>query len=223
MNELAAGDRPREKLAQHGAGALGDNELLAIVIGHGRRGRDALSMANEVLAAAGGLRGLLRMRREQLVAAPGVGPVQASRMIAALELGRRTLVAPARDRPQFKRGTDVGAYLLPLHGAHPVERFGLVLVDARYRLLGIRLLSVGSLTSVSAHPRDVFREALLAGAAAVIVFHNHPSGDPAPSRDDVALTARLAGAGRIVGVPLLDSVVLAEDRFCSLRDMGLMT
>jgi DNA repair protein RadC len=153
---------------------------------------------------------------------PGLGPAHASRLIAAIELGRRTLVPPARERPQFRRGADAGAYLLPLYGSHPVERFGVLLVDARYRLIGTRVLSVGSLTSVSAHPRDVFREALLGGAAAVIVFHNHPSGDPEPSRDDVALTARLAGVGKLVGVPLLDSLVLADDRFCSMRDMGLM-
>jgi DNA repair protein RadC len=222
MHELAVSDRPREKLAQHGAGALGDNELVALVIGHGRAGRDALSVANDVLAGAGGLRGLARLRREQLASAPGVGPVQAGRLIAAIELGRRTLVPVARGRPQFKRGADAGAYLLPLYGSHPVERFGVLLVDARYRLLGTRVLSVGSLTSVSAHPRDVFREALLAGAAAVIVFHNHPSGDPEPSRDDVTLSARLMAAGKIVGVPMLDSLILADDRFCSLRDMGLM-
>lgn len=221
MQELARDDRPREKLARLGAASLGDNELVAVVIGHGRAGRDALGLANDVLASAGGVRGLTRLRREQLASTRGVGAAQASRLLAAVELGRRTLVAPARERPQFKRSADLGAYLLPQHGAHPVERFGLVLMDARYRLIATRVLSVGSLTGASAHPRDVFREALFAGAAAVVVFHNHPSGDPTPSADDVAVTARLAEAGRVVGVPLLDSLVLADDRYCSLRDLGM--
>ena len=223
MQGLAVDDRPREKLARHGAGVLGDNELVALVIGHGRAGRDALALANDVLVGLGGLRGLSRSRPEQLTVARGVGPAQASRLLAAVELGRRTLVASGPGRPQFRRGADAGAYLLPLFGAYPVERFGVLLVDARYRLLGTRLLAIGSLTSVSAHPRDVFREALLAGAAAAIVFHNHPSGDPEPSRDDIALTARLSDAGGLIGVPILDSIVLGDDRFCSLRDMGLMT
>jgi DNA repair protein RadC len=222
VHELGVADRPREKLARHGAAALGDNELVAAVIGHGRAGIDALAVANSVLAAAGGVRGLTRVPREQLAAIPGVGAAQACRLIAAVELGRRTLVRPTADRPQLLRSSDAAAHLLPTYGSHPVERFGLVLVDARYRLIGTRLLSVGSLTGSLVHPREVFREALLTGAAAVIVFHNHPSGDPKPSRDDVAVSVRLQDAGKLVGVPLLDSLVLADDRFASLRDMGLL-
>lgn len=222
MNEVAPSDRPREKLARHGPAALGDNELVAVVIGHGRRGADALSVANTVLAAAGGARGLTRLAREQLAGISGVGPAQACRLLAAVELGRRTLLRPAAERPRILRAGDAAAQLLPAFGSHPVERFGIVLLDARYRLIGTRLLSVGSLTGSLAHPREVFREALLAGAAAVIAFHNHPSGDPAPSRDDVAVSERLRDAGKLVGVPLLDSLVLADDRFASLRDMGYL-
>jgi DNA repair protein RadC len=221
MNELAHDDRPREKLDRHGTGVLGDNELLAVLIGHGRPGADALAIANQLLALAGGVRGLTRLRREQLEAAPGVGPVQAGRVLAAIELGRRTLTVPGQVRPRFLSPKDTAIYLLPHHGAHPVERFGVLLLDTRYRLLSTRLLSIGSLDGSLAHPREVFREALLAGAGAVVVFHNHPSGDPTPSQEDIELTRRLRQAGVLVGVPLVDHLVLADDKYSSLRELGL--
>lgn len=221
MATAADDDRPREKLHRHGTAVLGDNELLAVLIGHGRPGVDSLSVANRLLAMAGGVRGLTRLRREQLIAAPGVGPVQAGRVLAAVELGRRTLTAPAHVRPRFASPRDTAIYLMPHHGAHAVERFGVVLLDTRYRLVSTRLLSIGSLDGSMAHPREVFREALLAGAAAIVVFHNHPSGDPTPSPEDVELTRRLKEAGAIVGVPLVDHVILADDKYSSLRELGL--
>jgi DNA repair protein RadC len=222
MHELATHDRPREKLDRHGAAALGDNELLAVLIGHGRRGTDALAVANHVLASSSGVRGLTRIRREQLTGIPGVGPAQAGRVLAAVELGRRTLTVPDTLRPRFATPRDAALYLLPHYGAYPVERFGVLLLDTRHRLISTRVLSVGSLDASLGHPREVFREALLAGAAAVVAFHNHPSGDPIPSRDDVSLTERLQQAGSVVGVPLVDHVILADDRYCSLREMGLI-
>jgi DNA repair protein RadC len=220
MGEMAAHDRPREKLETHGASALGDNELLSVLIGHGSAGRGALALANLVLVTAGGLRGLTRLDLRQLAAISGIGPAQAGRIQAAIELGRRTLRPRAGERPQFRNAVDIARFLLPQYGAHPVERFGVMLLDTKYRLLGTRLISVGSLDSSTAHPRDVFREALLGGAAAVVVFHNHPSGDPSPSRDDLRLTARLADAGAVVGCALLDHVILADESFYSLRERG---
>jgi DNA repair protein RadC len=218
MNELAPSDRPREKLARSGVGALGDNELLAVLIGHGGAGASALAVANRVLALAGGTHGLTRLHRDQFARVPGIGPAQAGRIQAAIELGRRTLLTVAAKRPRFLHPRDIAAYLLPQFGAFPVERFGVMLLDTRYRLLSTRLVSVGSLDASVAHPREVFREALLAGAAALVAFHNHPSGDPTPSAEDVALTARLRAAGEVVGVELVDHLVLADVEYCSLRE-----
>jgi DNA repair protein RadC len=222
MKHIAVHDRPREKLERCGAETLGDNELLAVVIGHGRRQGGALAVANDVLAAAGGVQELTRLHRALLERVPGVGPAQAARILAAVELGRRTLTTPQRERPRFLTPEDAGAYLLPRFGAYPVERFGALLLDVRYRLIATRLLSVGGLDASLAHPREVFREALLAGAAVVLVFHNHPSGDPEPSEEDVASTARLKAAGAVIGVTLLDHLVLADSRYCSMRQMGLI-
>jgi DNA repair protein RadC len=201
-----------------GAGPLGDHELLALVIGHGVAGRGALGIAEQVLEAVGGLHGLVRARGGQLARVPGVGAASAGRIVAAVELGRRTLVHPAPERRQFLTARAVADFLLPRYGVHPVEQFGVVLLDTRQRLIKVQVISVGSLDASVAHPREVFREATMAGASMVIAFHNHPSGDPSPSAEDVALTGRLRRAGDVLGITLLDHVILADTTFCSLKE-----
>lgn len=222
VKHLAVQDRPREKLERAGVSALGDNELVAVLIGHGGRGSPALASAGDVLTLAGGVHGLPLLRREQLEHVPGIGPAQASRILAAVELGRRTLTTPELARPRFLAPRDLAAFLVPRYGAHAVERFGVLLLDVRYRLIAVRQLSVGSLDASLANPREVFREALLAAAPVLVVFHNHPSGDPTPSRDDILLTRRLQAAGTVLGVMLLDHVVLARTGYCSMREMKLL-
>ncbi len=214
----APADRPREKLGRAGARALGDNELLALVISHGTAGQTALALADRLLSVAGGVHGLMRMSSAQLTRHPGVGAAVASRVQAAIELGRRTLLTEAPGRPQFRSAGDLARYLLPQFGAYPRERFGVVLLDTKHRLLGASILSVGSLDTSIVHPREVFQEAIAVGAAAVAVFHNHPSGDPTPSPDDIRLTARLRQAGTILGIPLVDHLILADTRYYSLRE-----
>jgi DNA repair protein RadC len=217
MTRLAVEDRPREKLDRHGPGVLGDNELLAIVIGHGMAGRSALAVADRVLHDAGGVHGLTRMTRSQLAALPGLGTTLASRIQAAVELGRRTLETPPAERPQFLASAALAAFLLPRYGAFPTERFGVVMLDTKLRLMKVSVVSSGSLDASMAHPREVYREATTIGAAAIVVFHNHPSGDPAPSPDDLRLTTRLSQAGSVLGIPLLDHIILGDTRYCSLK------
>jgi DNA repair protein RadC len=218
LRSLAPQDRPREKLEKSGAASLGDNELLALVIGHGTSGRSALAVANEMLSVAGGTHGLTRASRARLAQVTGVGVAIACRVQAAIELGRRTLYLSPPARQQFVRPQDVALFLLPRFGACPVEQFGVMMLDTRRRLIRVHVISVGSLDAASAHPREVFREAAIAGAAAVVVFHNHPSGDPTPSVDDAILTRRLMAAGDIVGITLEDHVILADTRYCSMRE-----
>lgn len=218
MNDLAADDRPREKLERAGVESLGSNELLAVIIGHGRRGTSALSIANRALRLAGGVHGLTRMGLDDLVGVSGIGRALACRALAAVELGRRTLVRPPSARDRILSSGDAARRLLPQFGAYPVERFGVLLLDTRLRVIRAQLISVGSLDTSSGHPREVFREAVRAGAAAVVVFHNHPSGDPTPSHDDIELTARLVAAGQIVGVQVVDHLILADTQYCSMID-----
>ncbi|MGC4081325.1 MAG: DNA repair protein RadC [Vicinamibacterales bacterium] len=219
MKDLALDDRPREKLLRHGAAALGDNELIAIVVGSGTRGADALVIANELLKRRGGLQGLIRSSADDLALIGGIGRARAAQVIAALELGRRTLRrGPAR--VQLRTPQDAAAYLLPVYGGRPVEQFGLVLLDSRHRVLRTTIVASGTLNSTIVQPRDVFREAVVGLAAAVVVFHNHPSGDPSPSQEDVELTRRLRAAGVLMGVDVVDHIVLGDVRYLQSEGDG---
>jgi DNA repair protein RadC len=220
MKEVAPHDRPREKLERLGACGLGDNELLAIVIGSGSRDVDALSVANQLIDHAGGLHGLTRLGMDHLRLVSGVGPARAARIIAAVELGRRTLIRGVAERPQLATPRQLAAYLLPQYGAATVEQFGIVMLDTRHRVIRIRIVSVGSLDSTVVHPREVFREAASASAAAIVLFHNHPSGDPTPSPDDLSLTTRMVNAGTIMGIDVIDHLILADQRYFSLVEAG---
>jgi DNA repair protein RadC len=220
IDRLSPSDRPREKLVHSGAAALGDNELVAIVLGSGTRTHDALTAAIEVLRSAGGAQGLSSVSLDELRRVPGVGPVRAARVLAAVELGRRVLVRRAGVRPRFSTPNEIAHYLMPLHGGHRTERFGVLLLDSRQRLIRTTILSVGTGDAAAARPREVLREALLASAAAIVVFHNHPSGDPLPSADDVLVTARLTQAAEQVGIELVDHIILGTGEFFSFRAMN---
>ena len=217
MKDLPAADRPREKLTRVGAAALGDTELVALVLGSGTRTRSALDLAHEVLRTAGGADGLLRLELDELRGIRGVGAAQAARLLAAMELGRRALVRQTGDRPQFRTPQDLALYLMPLYSGHRVERFGVLLLDSRLRLIRASVIASGSSDGVNVEPRDLYREALLASATHVVAFHNHPSGDPSPSSADRVLTARLMDAGRVLGITLLDHVILGAGRFFSFK------
>jgi DNA repair protein RadC len=210
--------RPREKLIHTGLPALSDPELLALVLGHGVRGRGAVTLAGDILDAAGGIHGLARSTADQLAAETGVGPATAARVVAAIEMGRRTLQRQPAPRTKITSPRELAAYLMPLYGASHVERFGVVLVDTKHQLIRVRVLAVGSSDAVTAEPREVFRDALLAGAAAVVLFHNHPSGDPTPSPDDVSMTHRMINAGRVVGIEVIDHLIVGDARYFSMRE-----
>lgn len=211
-------DRPRERLARAGIASLGDVELVALLLGTGHRGRDVVTLAAAVLAEHGGAAGLRGVSTDDLCRTRGIGPARAARLIAAMELGRRAVAARSGDRPRLGSPSQAAGYLLPLFGGHRVERFGVVLLDAKHRLIRARVLTVGSLDASLVHPREVFGEAASGRAAAVIVFHNHPSGDPAPSAEDVVLTRRLAEAGLLMGMPVADHVILGDGCWFSFRE-----
>ncbi len=217
MKTVALHDRPREKLERLGAAALGDNELLAIVLGQGRARASALDLANAMLAE-GGLRALARARSGDLRRVAGIGAARAAQVLAAIELGRRSFTRIDDPRPQLRTPRSVAEYLLPQFGNRPVEQFGVLSLDTKHRVLRASILSVGTLDTSVVHPREVFREATAAGAAALVLFHNHPSGDPEPSEDDARLTERLVAAGILMGIDVLDHVILAEVKYFSFRE-----
>jgi DNA repair protein RadC len=218
MKTVAPHDRPREKLRCHGAAALGDNELVAIVLGNGQANASALDLANTLLAGVGGLESLARAHHDELTRVPGIGTARAAQVLAAVELGRRTLTRAGRQRVQVTTPRMVAELLLPLYGNRPVEQFGVVLLDTKHRVMRTAVLAVGTLNSSIVEPRDVFREAAIGGAAAIVMFHNHPSGDPSPSPEDVDLTRRLVAAGMLIGIDVIDHVILGEHRYFSFKE-----
>jgi len=219
MKTVAAHDRPREKLERLGPQALGDNELLAIVLGNGRAHASALDLANTVLGA-GGLRGLVRARHQELTRIKGIGAARAAQILAAIELGRRTLTRAAGERPQLVSPRAVAEFLLPQFGSRTVEHFGVLLLDTKHRVVRASVLSIGTLDASIVHPREVFREATTVGGSVIVLFHNHPSGDPEPSVDDVELTNRMVAAGVLMGIHVIDHVILADTRYYSFREQG---
>jgi DNA repair protein RadC len=222
MKTVAPHDRPREKLQRLGALALGDNELVAIVLGNGRANASALDLANTLLVGIGGVDGLARARADGLMRIPGIGPARAAQVLAAVELGRRTLTRVGRQRVQVTSPRAVAELLLPQYGNRAVEQFGVVLLDTKHRILRTTVVSVGTLDASIVHPREIFREATTAGAAALVLFHNHPSGDPEPSKEDLQLTRRMMAAGVLMGIDVIDHVILADVRYCSLKEKGLI-
>jgi DNA repair protein RadC len=215
-------DRPREKLARSGVGALGDNELVALVLGTGVRARSALEVAQDVLDLAGGVPGLTQVGVDDLLRVSGIGRTRAGRVMAAVELGRRAISRAGGERVKFGRPSAFGRYLLPLYGGYREERFGIVMLDSKLRLIRSETLSVGILDASIAHPREIFRTAMLASASAIALFHNHPSGDPTPSQDDVFLTERLVAAGDLMGINVVDHVILGAGRWYSFHDAGML-
>lgn len=220
MKDVAPYERPREKLARIGTAGLGENELLALVLGVGSRGSDALELANGLLRVVGGVHGLVRSDFGSLCRVPGVGDAKAAQILAAVELGRRTLICPAADRPRLRTPHEIAVHLLPQYGALPVEHFGIVMLDTKCRVIRVRIVAIGSLDTTVAHPREVFREAVSGSAAAIVLFHNHPSGDPTPSPDDIELTTRMVRVGHVVGIEVVDHLILSDQRYYSMLEAG---
>jgi len=215
MAELARDQRPRERLLAGRGEELGDAELLALLWGSGRRGRSATEVAHDLLGAHGGLAGLLGLGPGEWAACAGIGPARACQVWAALELGRR--LARGGPRPRLGSPQAVGAHLLSRCLGWTEERFGLLALNARNELLAERLLSHGTATATLVTPREFFREALKFAAVRAVAFHNHPSGDPAPSGEDAELTRNLRKAGQALGLPLVDHVILGCGTFHSCR------
>jgi DNA repair protein RadC len=220
IRELPAGERPRERLLRQGGGALSDSELLALLLRTGRAGVSVLQMAMDVLRGNGGLAGLLTATPHSLRRS-GLGPAKAATLLAAVEVGRRLAREQLLDNEPLVRPVDVARYLALRYQTCDQEVMGALFLDARSRLLGEREMFRGTLSRIAVEPREILRECLQRGAAAIYLFHTHPSGDPAPSAEDLLFTRRLADAAEIVGVRLADHVVLGHrGRWVSLKEKG---
>ena len=218
---LAGQQAPRERLFRLGAQALTDPELLGVLLGGtGRRGGGAAAgLAESLLSAGGGLRALLQLEPQELSARPGLGRARAAQLVAALELGRRAQRAAER-RPRLRTPSEIYAYLAPNLSALRREVFHVLCFNPRNVLLHDARVAEGTMNACPVDPREVFATALLARASAIVLAHNHPSGDPEPSAQDVALTAQLAESGRLLGIKVLDHVVVGDGAYASLLERG---
>lgn len=224
IREWAGSDRPRERLEALDARVLPVRELLAIIIGSGGRGHSALQLASEVLARFGGsLRKLSLAEPVELRATRGIGSARAAAIVAALELGRRLSAEPALQSDRIRGPADVFERLGPRLRDRKQEEFWALYLDSQNRILCDRCITVGLLNSSLVHPREVFAPAITHAAASLILAHNHPSGDPDPSPEDIAVTVQMVESGRLLGIPVRDHVVLGGSTFVSLLDRGLMS
>jgi DNA repair protein RadC len=221
IRDLPEDLRPRERLLRAGERALSTTELLAIILRTGVGGENVLSLATRLLARFKGLPGLARASVAEIKEVKGVGSAKTAQVKASLELGRRLLAATPEDRLVVRSPTDVAGLLMAEMAHLDQEHFRVVFLDTRNHVLGAQTIYVGSLNSSYIRIAEVFREAVRRGCAAVIVAHNHPSGDPTPSPEDVAVTRQLVAAGRLLDIEVLDHLVIGLQRFVSLRERGL--
>ena len=223
IRELPRSERPRERLKALGAQSLSAAELLAIVIGSGTGRRSALRLGQEVLAAAdGSLRRLALQPVAAMTALPGIGAARAVAVHAALELGRRLAAESREDGAPLRCPRDVFAAYAPRLEDLPVEEFHVAVLDAQHRMERDVAVTRGILNSSLVHPREVFREAIAERAAAIVLVHNHPSGDPTPSLDDRVVTEQLVAAGRLLDIPVHDHVIIGRGRYVSFAEAGLL-
>ena len=211
IREMVKDERPREKMAMYGRQTLTNSELLAILIKTGTERRGVLDIADEIIHKSGGIRMLAEYSLEELAAFEGIGRAKACVILAAVELGSR-----------IKDAGDVADVFLEKLRYMKKERFESLLLDAKGNIISCELISMGDLMSSPVHPRETFQAAVKRGAAAVILVHNHPSGDPTPSDDDIKITKRLKEAGDILGISVLDHVIVGDGNYVSLRNLGII-
>jgi DNA repair protein RadC len=223
IKELPAEMRPRERLLLQGPEALSNTELLALFLRTGRRDGSALEVAEELLAQHGGLAGLRNAGIAELCAIKGIGKAKAIEIRAAFELAARLKSLPGRQGTPVRTAADVWESLGPRLRGQAQECLQILLLDGKHREIATVTVSLGTADGASTHPRDVFREAVKRNAVAGILVHNHPSGDPTPSAEDLQVTREMVEAGRLLGIEILDHVIIGEGRYCSIKKERLVS
>lgn len=222
IKELPSDERPRERLVKYGPESLSNAELLAIILRVGTRELSAIGLAERMLGDFKGLKGIATATMEDLSKLKGLGTAKAAQIKAMVELGKRLAAAVGESRVVIRSPQDAADLLMPELRDEPQERFKAILLNKKHEVLKVRTISIGSLDASIVTPRETFRDAISTNSAAVIVAHNHPSGDPTPSREDIAVSRRLCEAGKLIGIEVLDHIVIGDGRWVSLKERGLM-
>ena len=221
IKEMPVGERPRERLEHYGPQALSVVELLAIILRTGTREENVIRLAQRLLTTHEGLAGLARAPFSDLVTTKGVGQAKATQLKAAFELGRRLLVAAPHERPLVKSPADAANLLMMEMGLLEQEHLRTILLDSKNHVLKIHTVYIGSLNTAALRVGELFREAIRLNSAALIVAHNHPSGDPTPSNEDISVTRQIVEAGKLLNIDVLDHLVIGQQRWVSLKERGL--
>jgi DNA repair protein RadC len=214
--------RPRERLLREGPGALSDAELLAIVLRVGNASESAVALAERILAEVGGLRHLYDRSEEELSAIKGIGQAKIAQIKSALELGRRLASLAPEPRRRITSPQEVANWMMSRLRFSEQEHLVVLLLNTKNEVIRETTVSIGTLDMSVAHPREIFREAIRRSSAGILLVHNHPSGDPQPSPEDLQLTRQLVEAGRLLGIEVVDHVIIGDGRFASLREKGLL-
>lgn len=221
IRELPSEARPRERLIADGADSLSPAELLAIILRVGGPGENAIAMANRLLAHFKGMVGLARASIEELCAVKGMGEAKATQLKAAMEMGRRMHLAAPEERPRINTPADVANLLMMEMGLLEREEMRAALLDTKNYLMKVVTIYQGSLNAAIVRTAEVFREPVRANSLSIVLVHNHPSGDPTPSPEDIQVTEQLIAAGRLLDIELLDHIVIGRNRFVSMKERRL--
>ena len=221
IKELPSSERPRERLLEYGVGALSTAELLAIILRTGARDENVILLSQRVLARFGNLAGMVQASTAEMISEHGLGPAKVAQLKAALELGRRMLVESPDERAQIRSPADAANLVMTEMGLLEQEQLRVMLLDTKNRVLATKTVYKGSLNTSLIRVGELFREAIRANSASLIVLHNHPSGDPTPSPEDVAVTRQIVDAGKLLDIDVLDHLVIGRQRFVSLKERGL--
>ncbi|KAJ3196310.1 DNA repair protein RadC [Paenibacillus sp. FSL R5-0517] len=222
MRDIPQEERPRERMMEYGAGALSHAELLAILLRTGTRQESAVHMAQRILTETGGIRSLMDLSLEELTAMKGIGNAKAVQLKAGIELGHRIAKSRLTQSASIRTPRDAADILIEQLRYLQKEHFVCLFLNSKNHIIAQETLSMGSLNASIVHPREVFRAAIKCSSASIVCAHNHPSGDPTPSPEDIQITKRLIEAGAIVGIDVLDHIIIGDGTYVSLKEKGLV-
>jgi len=220
--DLPQNERPREKLLRYGAESLSNNELLAIILRTGSKQENIISLCGRIISECGGLNGLLSSSADEFKKLKGIGNAKATQLLALTEISKRLRSFKSGEEYKITSPKDIAEYLMEEMRYLKKEYLKLIMLNTKNIIISIKDISIGNLNSSIVHPREVFYEAIRKCSASVVICHNHPSGDPTPSKEDVSITTRLKECGKLLGIEVLDHIIIGNGTYVSLKEKGML-